>query len=220
MAAGRQKHRIEPAVDLIEPILRKSPKNTAAIHYYIHATEYAGKPALALSYAEQLPRLAPKASHLVHMSSHTYFRVGRYEDAATINAFAMRTDAEHLTETRTQGPLAAADYYGHNLRFGMAGTLMSGDRRLALKFADHLHRAFAEPAFHKDGEGRGRRGQRSPSMLAMIPQADASAAGAPAGHPVTQSLYHYARGEAFFPGRVMPPVWRRKPPKSAAMTRP
>ena len=74
---------------LIEPILRRSPKNTAAIHYYIHATEYAGKPALALPYAEQLPGLAPKASHLVHMASHTYFRVGRYEDAATINAFVI-----------------------------------------------------------------------------------------------------------------------------------
>jgi tetratricopeptide (TPR) repeat protein len=186
-----------PAVDLIEPVLRKSPKNTAAIHYYIHATEYAGKPALALPYAEQLPSLAPKASHLVHMAAHTFFRVGRYEDAATINATAMRTDAEHLTETRTPGPLAAATYYGHNLRFGMAGTLMSGDRRLALKFADHLHRAFTEPAFHKDGMSVAE-GQRfviyaryDPQHMLLLPEPSVD-------NPLTQSLYHYARGEAFF----------------------
>ncbi len=186
-----------PAVDLIEPILHKSPKNTAAIHYYIHATEYAGKPALALPYAEQLPRLAPKASHLVHMASHTYFRVGRYEDAATINAFAMRTDAEHLTETKTPGPLAAADYYGHNLRFGMAGTLMSGDRTLALKFADHLHKAFTEPAFHKDGMSDAE-GQRFTIYARYDPQAMLQLPEPSADNPVTQSLYHYARGEAFF----------------------
>jgi tetratricopeptide (TPR) repeat protein len=187
----------QPAVDLIEPILRRSPKNTAAIHYYIHATEYAGKPTLALAYAEQLPGLAPKASHLVHMASHTYFRVGRYEDAATINAVAIRTDADHLTETRTPGPLSAAAYYGHNLRFGMAGTLMSGDRTLALKFADHLHRAFPESSFHKDGMSAAE-GQRftiyaryDPQHMLLLPEPSAD-------NPVTQSLYHYARGEAFF----------------------
>ena len=31
-----------------------------------------------------------------------------------------------------------ATYYSHNLVFGMAGTLLSGDRALGLKFADHV----------------------------------------------------------------------------------
>ena len=186
-----------PAVDLIEPILRKSPKNTAAIHYYIHATEYAGKPALALPYAEKLPGLAPKASHLVHMAAHTFFRVGRYEDAATINATAMRTDAEHLTQTRTPGPLAAAAYYGHNLRFGMAGSLMSGDRILALKFAEHLHRAFTEPAFHKDDMSAAE-GQRFTIYARYDPYHMLSLPEPSADNPITQCLYHYAKAEAFF----------------------
>jgi tetratricopeptide (TPR) repeat protein len=185
-----------PAVALIEPILHKLPKNTAAIHYYIHATEYAGYPARALPYAEQLPGLAPRASHLVHMASHTFFRVGRYEDAATINASALRTDADHLTETKTPGPLATADCYGHNLRFGMAGTLMSGDRTLALKFADHLHRAFPEPAFHKDGMSAAE-GQRFTIYARYDPQRMLSLPEPSADNPVTRSLYHYARGEAF-----------------------
>ena len=90
---------------LIEPILAKAPNNTAAIHYYIHATEVAGQPALALPYAEKLAGLAPKASHLIHMAAHTFYHVGRYEDAATINASAMRTDSDHLTETKTAGGL-------------------------------------------------------------------------------------------------------------------
>jgi tetratricopeptide (TPR) repeat protein len=181
---------------LLEPVLQASPQNTAAIHYYIHATEFAGKPALALAYAEQLSRLAPKASHLVHMAAHTYIHVGRYEDAATINAFALQTDAQHLTDTATPGPLSTADYYEHNLIFGMAGTLMSGDRALALRFADHLHRAFPDKAFNHDGASatEGKRyliyARYDPARLLSLPEP-------PPDSPMTQSLYHYARGEAY-----------------------
>src|SRR5581483_7784977 len=184
------------AMALVEPVLRISPENTAAIHYYIHATEFAGKPILALSYAEKLSRLAPKASHLVHMAAHTYFHVGRYEDAAAINAFALRVDAEHLSDTATPGPVSTADYYEHNLQFGMAGAVMSGDRDLALKFADHLHHAYRESAFAKDGmsAAEGRRfviyARYDPRRMLSLPEPAADS-------PMTRSLYHYARAEAY-----------------------
>ena len=185
-----------PATALIEPVLRSAPKNTAAIHYYIHATEYAGQAGLALPYAEKLAALAPKASHLIHMAAHTFFRVGRYEDAATINASAIRSDAEHLTQTTTPGPLGTALYYGHNLNFGMAGSLMSGDGRLALKFADHLHRAFPESDFDKDGDSYSE-ARRFAIYARYDPQRMLSLPEPAADSPQTRSFYHYARGEAF-----------------------
>lgn len=184
------------AMALIEPVLQKSPQYTAAIHYYIHATEFAGKPALALPYAEKLPSLAPKASHLVHMAAHTFLRVGRYEDAATINASALLVDADHFTKTATPGPPAAATYYGHNLSFGMAGALMSGDRALALKFADHVHRAYPDRVFINDWmvSQEFRRyiiyARYDPRRMLSLPEPSAD-------NRLTQSLYHYARGEAF-----------------------
>jgi len=184
------------AMALVEPVLRASPENTAAIHYYIHATEFAGKPILALSYAEKLSRLAPKASHLVHMAAHTYFHVGRYEDAAAINAFALRVDAEHLTDTATPGPVSTADYYSHNLEFGMAGALMSGDRDLALKFADHLHHAYPDDAFAHDGHS-GSEWRRFVIYARYDPRRMLSLPEPPADSPMTRSLYHYARGEAY-----------------------
>jgi len=186
----------EEAIGMIEPILHSTPKNTAAIHYYIHATEYAGHPASALPYAENLAALAPNASHLIHMAAHTYFRVGRYEDAATINASAMRADSDHLSETRTAGPVSTALYYEHNLNFGMAGTLMSGDRTVALKFADHLPRAFPKMDSEKDGMSfdQARRfiiyARYDPQHLLSLPEPAADS-------PETRSFYHYARGEAF-----------------------
>ena len=184
------------AVALIEPVLAKAPNNTAAIHYYIHAAEVAGHPQLALPYAEKLGRLAPNASHLIHMAAHTFYHVGRYEDAAIVNASAMRTDSDHLAETKTTGGLSGALYYQHNLSFGMAGTLMSGDRALALKFADHFHRAFPEKDFAKDGmsSDEGRRfviyARYEPQRMLTLPEPGADS-------PDTRSFYHYARGEAF-----------------------
>jgi len=184
------------AIAIIEPILRAGPNNTAAIHYYIHATERAERPALALPYAEKLSALAPKASHLVHMASHTFLRLGRYEDAATINAFAMRIDTDHLTDTATPGLPSTALYYEHNLRNGMAGALMSGDRALALKFADHLHRVFAEKDFAGDGM-REAELQRFAIYARYDPARMLAISEPPADSPQTQAFYHYARAEAF-----------------------
>lgn len=196
-AYRRGDHSTAPqAMALIEPILHKTPENTAAIHYYIHATEFAGKPALALAYAEQLSRLAPKASHLVHMAAHTFLRVGRYEDAATINAFALRVDAEHLSDTATPGLPSVAPYYSHNLAFGMAGAMMSGDSALALKFADHVHRAYGESDFAKD-ELSYQEMRRYIIYARYDPQRMLALPAPSAEGPQTVSFYHYARGEAF-----------------------
>jgi tetratricopeptide (TPR) repeat protein len=184
------------AETLIEPVLQRYPRNTAAIHYYIHATEFAGHAGKALPYAEKLSALAPKASHLVHMAAHTYFHIGRYEDAATINASALRIDAEHLADTATAGPLATADSYGYNLGFGMAGTLMSGDGALALKFADHVHRAYPEKAFAGDGMS-GLEGRRFVIYARFAPQRLLALPEPAAEKTETRALYHYARGEAF-----------------------
>jgi len=184
------------AIALIEPVLRASPENTAAIHYYIHATEFAGHPELALAYAEKLSTLAPKASHLVHMASHTFLRLGRYEDAAAINAFAMRVDTDHLAATATPGLPSTAMYYEHNLRNGMAGALMSGDRALALKFADHLHRVYKDKDFAGDGMSDSEL-QRFAIYARYDPDRMLSLAEPAADSPLTRSFYHYARAEAF-----------------------
>ncbi|MFZ1742515.1 MAG: hypothetical protein WAT93_06650, partial [Pontixanthobacter sp.] len=63
----------ERAMALLEPVLARAPENTPAIHFYIHASEIAGQSAKAEPYADTLADLAPQASHLVHMPSHTWY---------------------------------------------------------------------------------------------------------------------------------------------------
>jgi tetratricopeptide (TPR) repeat protein len=77
----------------------------------------------------------------------------------------------------------------------MAGTLLSGVSALGLKFADHVHRAFAESDFAKDQESYldYRRfvvyARFTPERLMALPE--------PAQGPETVFWWHYARGEVY-----------------------
>jgi len=178
---------------IVEPILKAQPDNTAAIHYYIHATEAAGDPADALPYAERLAGLAPAASHLIHMAAHTYIHVGRYEDVAALNAKALEVDALHAKATDAPGVLGSPDYYPHNLSFGLAGAMMAGDGPLAVKFADDAKVAFPPG-------GRENMGYMTARVMAAYgryaPERALQFAEPKDGDRQTLAMWRYARGEA------------------------
>jgi tetratricopeptide (TPR) repeat protein len=184
------------AVHVLEPVLQRHPDNTGAIHFYIHATEINGQPALALPYAERLGALAPGASHLVHMASHTFFRVGRYEDAAIANAQAIAVDAAYLRAAHDASPQGAVMYHGHNLIFGLSGALASGDAPLGLRLAKHAPYAFP-PAIANDGSTQLLFGDAYTIYGRYAPDKALALADPGPKAPIAQALRHYARGEAF-----------------------
>jgi hypothetical protein len=150
MASSEEEpERLKAALVILEAILKDHPDDTGAIHYYIHATEFDDRAEDALSYAKRLGALAPNASHLVHMPAHTFFRAGLYQEAAVVNAQAIATDAAWVTGGGDPRPPMLADfrmpmYYSHNLAFGLAGAMMSGDSELALRYAEHATKAYPE----------------------------------------------------------------------------
>ena len=199
------------AEELLKGVLARKPDDTAAIHYYIHASEFAGHAADALPYAERLAGLAPGASHLVHMAAHTLMHVGQYEEVALIDAQALKVDADVKARLGYDGPLSRQMYYQHNYSFGLAGALMAGDAALALKYFDHGAVAF--PATFDQGAlgvPPGLDGSPTPaarritatarSLVALGRYAPARALAMPdrPDDPRPLRLYlHYARGEAF-----------------------
>lgn len=196
---------------ILKEVLARHPDDTAAIHYYIHATEFAGHPAEALPYADKLAGLAPGASHLVHMAAHTLMHVGQYERVAIVDAQALKVDADVEAKLAYPGPLSGQMYYLHNYTFGLAGALMAGDGRLALKYADHAAVAF--PASFDHGlvavpagsarstdpiERRTTANARSLVAYGRFAPDRALALADAAGDPRIVRVYrHYARGEAF-----------------------
>ena len=64
---------------------------------FIHLLEASTDNDKAEPFADRLGQLAPGASHLVHMPSHTYMHTGQWARAAAANAAAVATDeADHV----------------------------------------------------------------------------------------------------------------------------
>ena len=195
-ALAQDRQGVARSVAVLEPVLKRHPDNTAAIHFYIHATEEDDIPARALPYAERLGALAPSASHLVHMSSHTFFRVGRYEDAAAANAQAIGADGAYLRAAHDGRPQGHVAYHGHDLSFGLVSALASGDAPLALRLADHTWFAFpgsiADERSARNVVARAYvvYGRYDPDRALALPEPAKTA-------PIPAAMRHYARGEAF-----------------------
>ena len=186
------------AIALLEGALQRDPTFTPAIHFYIHATEMSGFPARAERYADMLAALAPAASHLVHMPSHTYYWIGRYQDAADSNVRAAAIDE---TNARARGlPLPGGvwqlTYHAHNVQFGIGGALIAGDARSALDLAAPIIAAVSRmpkgAAFQDMTAGTGYFAEgrfAAPAAVLALPEPSAD-------HPFLRAYRHYARGEA------------------------
>lgn len=131
---------IDQAIALIETVLRRSPDFTPAIHFYIHAEEVIDQPEKAEAYADKLATLAPNASHLVHMPSHTFYWLGRYQEAADTNWRAVEIGKANAARLGLAPPMGVwgLPYHAHNVIFGLGGALMAGDSRMALTLARPL----------------------------------------------------------------------------------
>lgn len=121
---------------ILRELVRTRPEHPAAHHYFIHAVENGPRPEEALASAEALPRLAPKAGHLVHMPGHVYFRTGDYERARA--AFLSGKAADEAYE-RAAGVTPGEDWnYAHNLGYLAAACAEAGRADEASRWARAL----------------------------------------------------------------------------------
>jgi len=134
--AGEPRGDTLAAVELLEAVVERDPNHPGANHFLIHALEEFD-PQRAEAAADRLAKVAPDAGHLVHMPSHIYWRVGRYEDAARINALAAAAD-EALFAWCKSAPFYQGAYYTHNLHFRWAAALAAGQGDAALTTARRL----------------------------------------------------------------------------------
>jgi tetratricopeptide (TPR) repeat protein len=121
---------------VLEDVLATDADHPGAHHFYIHAVE-AVHPQKGIVSAEKLAQLVPGAGHLVHMPSHIYIRVGRYQDAVAANEAAIAADDEYVTACHAQGlyPLA---YMPHNRHFLWASASFAGQGAVAVKAAQEM----------------------------------------------------------------------------------
>jgi tetratricopeptide (TPR) repeat protein len=121
----------------LEGVLARAPLHAGAIHLYIHLVEASDRPERAEKYADTLAALMPGAGHIVHMPSHIYYRIGRYDDSLTSNQEAVKVDETYLAQTGAVGvyPLG---YISHNIHFVLVSAQLLGDKATVLSAADKL----------------------------------------------------------------------------------
>jgi len=133
---GEPRERAREIVGTLERALELAPEHPGALHYYIHALEASRQPERAEQAADRLLHVVPGSSHLVHMPSHIFARLGRYSDAADANARAVAVDRRYLATAPEQ------DYYGlyiaHNLHFLAYAAMMEGRYEAAVEAARGL----------------------------------------------------------------------------------
>jgi len=89
------------AAALVEQVYAKNPQHPGAAHYLIHAYDDPVHAPLGLRHADAYSKIAASASHALHMPSHIYVAMGKWDESAAINersvkAADVRRDAKKL----------------------------------------------------------------------------------------------------------------------------
>ena len=89
------------AAALVEQVYAKNPHHPGAAHYLIHAYDDPVHAPLGLRFADAYAKIAPAASHALHMPSHIYVAMGMWDESTAINersvkAADARRDAKKL----------------------------------------------------------------------------------------------------------------------------
>ena len=137
-------------VGVLESVIERNPNHPGALHYHIHAVEEK-HPQRAVASADALLPLMPGAGHMVHMPSHIYMRVGRYQESYAVNAAASQADADYIVQCRAQG-IYPLNYYPHNMHFKVWSAMFLGQSQQALADAGEIYRQIP-PNVSGDGMG-------------------------------------------------------------------
>ena len=89
------------AAAIVEQVYARNPQHPGAAHYLIHCYDDPIHAPLGLRFADAYSKIAPAASHALHMPSHIYVAMGMWDESAAINersvkAADARRDARKL----------------------------------------------------------------------------------------------------------------------------
>ncbi|HEY4955290.1 MAG TPA: hypothetical protein VII02_10425 [Gemmatimonadaceae bacterium] len=95
------------AGSILEPLWAKQPNHPGLAHYIIHTYDYPALADKARAAAQRYAIIAPSAAHALHMPSHTFTRVGMWQESVDANNRSMKVA---LSSGSIAEALHAADY--------------------------------------------------------------------------------------------------------------
>ena len=95
------------AGSILEPLWAKQPNHPGIAHYIIHTYDNPALADKARAAAQRYASIAPSAAHALHMPSHTFTRVGMWEESVNTNNRSMKVA---LSTGSIAEALHASDY--------------------------------------------------------------------------------------------------------------
>ena len=127
----------------LEHVLARDIRHPGACHLYIHATESTTSPEKAENCADYQGDAIPGASHIQHMPSHTYNRVGRWADAVRANTYAWHADQ------KAEYDEGVAIYPSHNVHMLLFAASMDGQGAVASQAAREYEKVVRDGQFYR-----------------------------------------------------------------------
>jgi tetratricopeptide (TPR) repeat protein len=144
--------RAKQMVECAQHVFEASPNHPGAAHYLIHVSDL--DPSFtrtALPAARAYARIAPDASHALHMPSHVFLRLGMWDEVAASNERSWAASRREMARDH----LSSADLDSHSLLFLSYAYLESGRWRAARALVDSARRVIGiadlSAASHVDG---------------------------------------------------------------------
>ena len=128
------------AAAIVEDVFMRNPEHPGVLHYMIHAYDNPMHAPLGLRAAARYGRLAEHAAHALHMTSHIFFALGRWDDAVTANEASW---AASRTRVERKG-LDAAEHGYHAYLWLSYAYLQQGRVQEARRVVDHMGRLLEE----------------------------------------------------------------------------
>ena len=142
---------------ILEKIIARQPGHPGLAHYIIHSYDVPPLAQRALDAARRYAKIAPSAPHALHMPSHTFTRVGSWQESITAN---LASGAAAKRDGATAEEL-------HTMDYRIYAYLQSGQDAIARKVLDGLPQVKAR--FNPEAIGSAAPGSAGVFALAAIP---------------------------------------------------
>ena len=176
---------------ILERLIVRQPDHPGLAHYIIHAYDAPPLASRALEAARRYAKIAPSAAHALHMPSHTFTRLGYWQDSIETN---IASGEMAKRDGSTAEELHAMDYRTY-------AYLQTAQDRDAKQMLDALPEVRSR--FNPDAIGGAAPGSAGIFALAAIPARYALERGAwaeaaklephPSKFPYTEALTYFAR---------------------------
>lgn len=106
---GRDDDMYGKGAKIAQGILKENPNHPGALHYLIHSYDDPNHASLALEAANSYSKVAPDASHALHMPSHIYVAMGMWDQVISSNIASFKASV-----TRKQKKELGNDELGYH----------------------------------------------------------------------------------------------------------